>query len=397
MKEFLIRTLSKLINADTDSKRIDIICNVLKQLNLQFEIISIKKSLGVDPDFTKTDELGQKSIRIKLNNNSKDTIILNTHFDTVPASAKMSKCSIFNNTIYGRGSCDALGQVVLVLGLLKKIHNSKNKIPNIIIHFANCEETGGNGTLSLLQNEQKANFAIVFEPTNFVICNACRGALWFTVDIYGKSTHMGKFNEGDNAIYKTTYIILELNKYWKSLIKESKNHIYFRYYPLPIQLNIGKIQGGLINSTLPNKVTFYGAIGFLSNKNVTQIKNELKCAIERGTQKYLKLFTVKSKKHYNIYFNSLHNNPYEIKENKYLSKFISVCSKTLVSYPDVKGFPASCDSRLFVLKKNIPTIVFGPGDLSFAHSDNEFINLRDIIKAINVVENFIYSILENDI
>jgi len=47
----------------------------------------------------------------------------------------------------------------------------------------------------------------------------------------------------------------------------------------------------------------------------------------------------------------------------------------------VEGWVASCDARLFNKIGKMPVIVFGPGCLDDAHSNNEKIKIEDIKKA----------------
>ena len=51
----------------------------------------------------------------------------------------------------------------------------------------------------------------------------------------------------------------------------------------------------------------------------------------------------------------------------------------------VSGFPAGCDARHLQNKAGIPTIIFGPGDLQFAHSIDERVDVEEYLAAIKVL------------
>ncbi len=397
-KEYVESLLCELINSSNEFNRISVIERELKNFEVKYNKISIKRNIKKDYFFTENeDEFGKINIEARINNNSSKTILLNTHFDIVPSSMKMSIAKKRNGRIYGRGACDALGQIVAILATIRKLkENKENKFINLIIQFVNCEETGGNGTLSLfIKKKEKIDYAIVFEPTNLELCGACRGALWFTLEIYGVASHMGRFDEGDNAIYKMKYIVSSLEDYWNRLIKESKNHDYFKNYKFPIQLNLGVINGGLINSSLPEKIILKGAVGFLSNKKISNIKNDLERYIKKGVENYKEKIKIKNfpQKDYKIFFNSLHNDPYDLKfsEKKKRVSIEEVIWRITGKESVMKGFPASCDARIIYLKNKIPTFVFGVGRLIEAHSENEFVNLKDIDKIIKIL----YSLFRN--
>ena len=51
--------------------------------------------------------------------------------------------------------------------------------------------------------------------------------------------------------------------------------------------------------------------------------------------------------------------------------------------------PASCDSWLYNNQLRIPTVVFGPGSLLFAHSSEEHIGLDEISEAAAILVRFL--------
>ena len=50
---------------------------------------------------------------------------------------------------------------------------------------------------------------------------------------------------------------------------------------------------------------------------------------------------------------------------------------------------ASCDSWFYNNQLGIPTVVFGPGSLRFAHSNEEQIQLDEILDAAVILVRFI--------
>ena len=203
---------------------------------------------------------------------------------------------------------------------------------------------------------------------------------------------MAKHLSGNNAIYKSSYIINSLKKEWDLLTSESKDHFYFKEFESPIQLNLGIISGGDINATLANNVILEGAIGFLSNKSMDNIKSLLHNAIKKGISHYEKEFNLIDTQGYSLSFDKLHNDPYEITENYYVSKLRKSHKKFVTNKIQGIGFPASCDSRLFFCRNNIPVVVLGCGDLSLAHSENEKVNVTEMLETIDLITDFINSV-----
>ena len=50
---------------------------------------------------------------------------------------------------------------------------------------------------------------------------------------------------------------------------------------------------------------------------------------------------------------------------------------------------ASCDAWFYNNQAKIPTVVFGPGSLKYAHSNEEQISLKEILDAANILEDFL--------
>jgi acetylornithine deacetylase/succinyl-diaminopimelate desuccinylase len=55
---------------------------------------------------------------------------------------------------------------------------------------------------------------------------------------------------------------------------------------------------------------------------------------------------------------------------------------------EIAAMTASCDSWFYNNQLKIPTVVFGPGSLSVAHSREEQISLDDILQAALVLVHF---------
>ncbi len=342
------------------------------------KLVEIDEEIKKDPEYTFTDiELDyskRKNLVLEIGKNKGYKLILNTHSDIVPAK-NWEKAFIpeeIDNFIYGRGACDAKGQIAsiyLALIILKQMNIEING--KIIVEIVIEEEIGGNGSLSLIRKGYLGDGVIVFEPTELKITPANRGALWFKLEIEGKSVHMGKIWEGVNAIEKFCYLYPKLKEYEKRLIDESKNVPLFEKYKQPVQLNFGIIKGGIWPSMVCGKVEIEGGIGFLPNKTINEIKKELEDVIKNCGDSWIS-------SHYKLTFPKLHNDSYSIPQNHILVQKIYEAFKDTGNSPCIEGFIASCDARLFNKIGNMPVVVFGAGSLDDAHSDHEKININEI-------------------
>ena len=353
--------------------------------------LPIPEKIKEDPEYSRhTKELnyrGRGNLVVEAGaNKGGKSLVISTHIDTVeggrdfPEAFKPVKRG---ELIFGRGACDAKGQIVavyLTLLALKKVGvRLKGRLR---LHIVIEEEVGGNGALALIRQGLLGDGAIVLEATDFKIHPANRGALWFKIKIKGKPCHMGRKFEGINAIDQGMSIIKHLYQYEKKLIRESKNYPLFERYKYPVQLNIGMFHSGILPSMVAGEAEIEGGVGFLPNKNIAMIKRELKGVIEGIDDPWIK-------KNYTLEFNRLHNDAYFCNPK---SNFVRTFGKSVEEAgikSEVYGWNVSCDARLYAKLGHIPTIVFGPGEVARAHSREEVISIEDIIKASRALASFI--------
>ena len=352
----------------------------------EVNLVPISDDLKKDPEyaFGKTEFDYSKRKNMVLRFSPKGTgksLILNSHMDVVSAENWQEAYSpkTEGDYLYGRGACDAKGQVASIYLALCVLKDLRVKLQGeLIVEIVIEEEVGGNGALALIRQGYKADGVIVLEPTELEIKPANRGAIWFQIEIEGKPVHMGKIWKGVNAIEKTCYLMKVLREYEKKLIEESKNIPLFEKYKQPVQLNFGVIQGEGWPSMVCGKVILEGGVGFLPNKTLEQVKKELKDAIENCGDEWIK-------NHYKLSFNKLHNDSYTIGKDHPLVKVMEKAAEDSFLSSDVNGWIVSCDARLFAKVGKMPVVVFGPGSLDDAHSNHEKIELNQMKIASEVV------------
>ena len=73
-----------------------------------------------------------------------------------------------------------------------------------------------------------------------------------------------------------------------------------------------------------------------------------------------------------------------------LVKTLTACHES-VSHKraKLKGVTYGSDLRLFTNYAKIPAVLYGPGDVRTAHSANEYVQIQDVMKSVEVIANFI--------
>ena len=206
-------------------------------INYQTAAIELLKELIATPSFSKEEEqtasiigkfLAVRNIAAtRVGNNvfalnkyfdeSKPTILLNSHLDTVKPNPQYTKNPyspiIEDDKLYGLGSNDAGGCLVSLMAAFLYFYDTSDLKYNVAIAATAEEEISGTGgieyTLSYLP---KIDCAIVGEPTQMQLAVAERGLMVLDCTSNGKAGHAAR-NEGENAITKAIKDIEWFNSY----------------------------------------------------------------------------------------------------------------------------------------------------------------------------------------
>lgn len=204
---------------------------------LQSEAIQLLKELIATPSFSKEEDqtasllchfLGTKGIiHTRIGNNvfalnkmydeTKPTILLNSHHDTVKPNPQYTKDPyspiIEDGKLFGLGSNDAGGCLVSLLAVFLYYYEKTSLKYNIVFAATAEEEISGTGGIEYtLPYLPKIDCAIVGEPTQMQMAVAERGLMVLDCISHGKAGHAAR-NEGENAITKSLRDIEWFNNY----------------------------------------------------------------------------------------------------------------------------------------------------------------------------------------
>jgi len=182
---------------------------------------------------------------------SKPTILLNSHIDTVkPASLYTLdpyKAQIIDGKLFGLGSNDAGGPLVCLIQAFLHYQDQKDLPYNLILAASAEEEiSGANGVASILPELGKIALGIVGEPTLMDMAVAEKGLVVLDCEAKGVSGHAAR-DEGENAIYKALTEIEKLKSF--QFEKESP-------YLGPVKKTVTLIEAGMQHNVVPDSCKF---------------------------------------------------------------------------------------------------------------------------------------------
>lgn len=243
------------------------------------EIPSISREENKTADFIE-EFLNSKSIHVnRINNNiiarsqyfseSKPTILLNSHHDTVKPNELWEtnpfKAVSDSGKIIGLGSNDAGGPLVSLISAFLYV-NDLPDLPFNVIFVASAEEevSGTNGIESILPHLPPISVAIVGEPTCMQMAVAEKGLLVLDCKAIGKSGHAAH-TTGDNAIYKAMRDI----EWFKNYEFPEKSEFLG-----PVKMTVTCINAGTQHNVIPAECNFTVDIRtneFYTNERIYEI------------------------------------------------------------------------------------------------------------------------------
>jgi acetylornithine deacetylase len=284
--------------------------------------------------------------------------------------------------VRGRGACDAKGQAAtLFLALLALRRMGVRLEGDVLAHLVVEEEVGGNGTLAMARRGEKADACIVMEPTGLKILSSVRGAVWFRVTCAGKPGHSGRAGDTVSALKLAIRVIEILEAYHARLLAASRGIPLFDAFANPMPITFGKLSAGDWPATAPSRAVVEGVLGLLPNKTRYQVMEEMRQAIVENGDAWLR-------EHFELEFMYRHD-AHVLDAGHPLVTGLAECCRAAGAPGEVTAMTASCDSWFYNNQLGIPTVVFGPGSLGFAHSNEEQIRLDDVATGAAILARFL--------
>ena len=326
------------------------------------------------------------------NNGNGRSLILNGHVDVVPTGPQENwsgspwSGSINKDRIYGRGACDMKAGLISGIYAVKILKESGFK-PNGSVQIQSVvgEESGGCGTLTNIVKGYTADGAIILEPTSLSICPIQSGALTFRIIINGRATHAATRWEGISAIEKFELVHQAI----LGLEKDRHKSFQVKYYENPNRvapINIGTIHSGDWHSTVPEKLTAEGRLGVFPGESAQEARNSLESTIKKiaAEDPWLKNSPPVLK-----WINGQYESGKTPIEHP-LVKTLKSCHESVSNKrAKLEGATYGSDLRLFTNHAKIPAVLYGPGDVRLAHSANEYVEIQDVMRSVEVIANFI--------
>src|SRR5882672_2796758 len=275
-------------------------------------------------------------------------LVFSTHMDTVPPHIVSSEDQ---EKIYGRGACDAKGIIAAQINAAEQLRGEG--IEDIGLLFTVDEEQGSLGAqvANRFKLERSTEYLINGEPTDNKLASATKGSLRFNLRTRGRASHSAYPEQGESAIEKILAVLDSIRKC---------------DWPVDDQLgattcNIGVIGGGTRANVVPEEAHAQLQIRLVTR--VEPVKNILEDAVAGRA------------------------------EVEYLSEHEPVHLRT------IDGFE-QCTVRFttdipYLSRWGAP-LLLGPGSILNAHTDHEFVEKRELTRAVDLYAKLVRALLARE-
>jgi acetylornithine deacetylase len=195
---------------------------------------------------------------------ARQTILLDAHQDTVPVDGMTIPPftpEVREGRLYGRGACDVKGGMAAMLWAFARLARERPASAAHVVLSCTCDEeftaTGARSLAKLWSTPDGAaslvpappDVCLVAEPTDLHIVVAHRGAIRWKLRTIGRACHSSRPHEGVNAIYKMAEVLRGLEQYAAELPHCTPHH------PLcgSATISVGLIRGGISVNTVPDE------------------------------------------------------------------------------------------------------------------------------------------------
>ena len=125
----------------------------------------------------------------------KPRLVVCTHQDTVPPYIPPT---VSGDVVYGRGSCDAKGQIFAMYQACRELHSKG--LDGFGLLLLTGEEVGSKGAKAFSKTGFEAEYLVIGEPTENKMVSASKGTKAFELTFKGEAFHSGYPQFGHSAV-----------------------------------------------------------------------------------------------------------------------------------------------------------------------------------------------------
>lgn len=321
---------------------------------------------------------GRPSLVARIGSAGGRSLMLNGHLDVVgtdgmvhPPFAGIER----DGRLYGRGAADMKGGVAAMCAAAWRAARAGTLPGEVVVAAVADEEWGSLGTEAVLASGVRADAAVVTEPTALAIAPAHRGFAWVELTVHGRAAHGSRYDLGEDAIRLAAHVLVELDALERDVLQ-------LRTHPLlgHASLHAATIEGGVGFSTYPDRCVVQVERRTLPGEGMDDGLREVEAAVARVRSRFPALRADVAPAGAQA--------PSDVSTDAPIVRALEHALAQEDRPVRIEGLGAWTDAAL-LNAAGIPAVCFGPGDMSLAHADEEWLEMEELERATTVLTRLV--------
>jgi putative selenium metabolism hydrolase len=337
------------------------------------DIVNIKSLSGEEAEVAvrirrECEELGYDEVFMSRGNvcakrGSGSTVILyDAHMDVVEPGqgwrGEPFQARIEDGYMIGRGACDDKGSLAAVVygGAAAPVDG----VTLYVLSSVREEVAEGNGLKLFLEDTGiRPDYAVIAEPSSLRLAKGNRGRLGLRIDMPGIAAHASDPEAGRNAVYQACPVIEKIDKYNASLEEDS--------------VAVTKVETSNTNiNIIPERCSIYCDYRSAPGREEADIVDAISELADDGTVEVI----------------TPYYKPWLMDSELGIVRAGVRCLKDHLQKEEIIVWDFCTNGSYTAGDLGIPTVGFGPGSESEAHSAEEKIKLSDVEAAMDFFREF---------
>lgn len=310
------------------------------------------------------------------------SLMLQGHVDVVPEGdaalwlTPPYESNIRNGRMYGRGTADMKAGIASYVTAFRALKLAGLQ-PAAAVQIAAVieEECTGNGALAVMQALPPPDACVIPEPGPGypALYVAQVGVVWAWITVTGRPVHVRDMHAGLNAIEAAMAIAGRFKAYEAEMNNAERRHPAFAAINHPINVNLGTIEGGEWNSSVPTSARVGLRIGVMPGYSCRTVVADIERIVAEAARE-----PPLAKAKVSVAFKGFVADGAIFPLDQPIARAVSTCHADITG-DELRHYasPGLTDARHYTLYQGTPALCYGP-DSDSIHGIDESVGIDSI-------------------
>ncbi len=312
-------------------------------------------------------------------------ILFHGHMDTVPAHGMDDAFSgrIENGFVWGRGSVDQKGGLAAAAVALAALaqRQLRTQVPVGLIAVVD-EESEHRGSMALARSGLRARCAIVTEPSGLRVVTGCKGTVPLHVRLVGKAAHGARPWLGVNAVEKGMHVASKMLGQRLPVVQLPDSST------VSGSLNLGVMNGGVAYNIVPDRCDLWFDRRTVPGESQAEVLAQVQALLDELAVADATLQAKVQIARPDWAWEPIARRGLKatvVPPDSGLPEWVSAHHQRIVGTAPERCFTDGYNEMDFLVNDMaIPTVQYGPGDSGLCHTDEERLDVSQLLACVRV-------------